>query len=149
MPEENQAVMTATEAMTKFLDLMVQEDIPGWMELWHEEAVFEYPFAPPGFPQSVSGRQAIFENFKDFPKMLKFSEFTGVRMHPMLDPDMLIVEFACRGRAVATGKPYDQRYIGVVEMRGGKIFRYRDYWNPLVFLEAFREDKEQAQEQTE
>ncbi len=137
MPEENQAVMTATEAMTKFLDLMVQEDIPGWMELWHEEAVFEYPFAPPGFPQQVIGKQAIFENFKDFPNTIKFFEFTDVRMHSTLDPDTLIVEFACRGRAVATGRAYDQRYISVVQMTGGKISRYRDYWNPLILLKAF------------
>lgn len=136
MPEENTPMLTASEAMTKFMDLMVRGDIPGWMDLWHEEAIFEYPFAPPGFPQSVSGKKAIFENFKDFPKMLKFFEFTDVRRHPTLDPDTLIIEFACRGQTVATGRPYNQRYIGVVEMRGGKIFRYRDYWNPLVILEA-------------
>jgi len=129
--------LTAQAAMTKFLDLMLQEDIPQWMELWHDEAVFEYPFAPPGLPQVVSGKQAIFENFKDFPDKIKLFKFTDVRMHPMRDPDTLVVEFACRGRAVATGKPYNQRYIAVVQMTGGKISRYRDYWNPLVFLEAF------------
>lgn len=137
MPEENTTVLSAQAAMMKFLDLMVQEDIPHWMELWHEEAVFEYPFAPDGFPQQVSGKQAIFDNFKDFPNTIKFFEFTDVQMHPTLNPDTLIIEFACRGRAVTTGKPYNQRYISVVQMADGKIARYRDYWNPLVILEAF------------
>ena len=137
MPEDSATVLTAQAAMTKFLDLMVQEDIPRWMELWAEDAVFEYPFAPPGFPQQVTGKQAIFENFKDFPKTIKFFEFTDVQMHPTLDPDTLIVEFACRGQAFATGRAYDQRYISVVQMTGGKISRYRDYWNPLILLKAF------------
>ena len=136
MAEEKTTVLTAQAAMGKFMDLILREDIPQWMELWNEDAVFEYPFAPPGFPQEVSGKQGIFENFKDFPNRIKFFEFTNVQMHPTLDPDTLIVEFAGRGQIVATGKPYNQRYISVVQMAGGKILRYRDYWNPLVILEA-------------
>lgn len=128
--------MTAQEAMTQFLELVVQADIPRWLALWSDDAVFEYPFAPPGYPSEVRGKEAISNHFKDFPDFIRFFEFTEVQMHPMLDPEMLITEFACRGEIVATGKPYHQKYIGVLEMTGGKISRYRDYWNPLVFLDA-------------
>jgi ketosteroid isomerase-like protein len=37
---------------------------------------------------------------------------------------------------VPTGKPYDQRYISVIEHRDGKIVRYVDYWNPQIVAEA-------------
>lgn len=134
--------MTAEEAMLKFRDLIIAEDIPQWLELFTEDAVFEYPFAPPGMPAEVVGKAALSENFKDFPSRLKFFEFTDVELHPTLDPDGLVIEFACRGQAVTTGKPYNQRYIGVVQMREGKIARYRDYWNPLVAIEAFRQSEE-------
>ncbi len=40
---------------------------------------------------------------------------------------------------LTTGKPYHQRYISVVQMKDGKIFRFRDYWNPLIVLEAMKE----------
>jgi ketosteroid isomerase-like protein len=129
--------MTPQEAMLKFQELILAEDIPQWMELWTDDAVFEYPFAPPGSPTELVGKQALYENFKDFPRRLKFFEFTEVQMHPTKDPDILIIEFAGRGEAVVTGKPYHQRYISVVQMRGGKIAHYKDYWNPLVVLEAF------------
>lgn len=131
--------MTAQDAMTKFWELILQEDIPQWIELFHENVVFEYPYAPPSFPQEVRGKAAMLEQFKDFPKMFHFDEFTDVRSHQTLDPDVLIVEFAGRGQVLTTGKPYHQRYISVVQMKDGKIFRYRDYWNPLVVLEAMKE----------
>lgn len=120
-------LMTAAEAMLKFQALILAEDIQQWMELWTDDAVFEYSFAPPGFPTALVGKQALYKNFKDFPSKLKFFEFTDVQMYPALDPDTLIVEFAGRGEAVSIGKPYNQRYISVVQMRGGKIARYRDY----------------------
>lgn len=125
------------ETMTRFLDLMLAGDIPHWMELWHEDAVFEYPFAPPGYPQEVSGKRALYEHFKNFPETVEFIEFTDLQMHLTRDPEILIVEFACLGRMVATGREYRQKYISVMQMSGGKILRYRDYWNPLVALEAF------------
>ncbi len=131
--------MTAQDAMTKFTELILQEDIPQWIELFHEDAVFEYPYAPPGFPQRYVGKQAMFEQFKDFPKMFRFHEFADVQMHQTLDPDLLVVEFLGRGEVLTTGKPYNQRYISVVQMKDGKIFHYRDYWNPLVVLEAMKE----------
>ncbi len=130
--------MTAQEAMTKFTELILQEDIPQWIELFHEDAVFEYPFAPPGFPQEVRGKAAMFEQFKDFPKVFHFDEFTDMQRHQTLDPDVLIVEFLGRGEVLTTGKAYHQRYISVVQMKDGKIFHYRDYWNPLVVLEAMK-----------
>ncbi len=133
--------MTAQDAMTKFADLILQEDIPQWIELFHEDAVFEYPFAPPGFPQAFRGKVVLFEQFKDFPKMFHFDEFTDVQMHQTLDSEVLIVEFSGRGKVLTTGKPYNQRYISVVQMRDGKILHYRDYWNPLIVLEAMKESE--------
>ncbi|MBL4733431.1 MAG: hypothetical protein JKY82_12710 [Rhizobiaceae bacterium] len=38
--------------------------------------------------------------------------------------------------ALNTGARYDQNYISVVRVQGGRIVHYRDYWNPLILLEA-------------
>lgn len=135
--------MTAQDAMTKFLDLILKEDIPQWMELWTEDAVFEYPFAPAGYPPALRGKDALFAHFRNFPQTITFTEFIEVEMHQTLDPNTLIVEFAGRGRMAASGKAYEQRYISVVRMRDGKIAHYKDYWNPLVVLEAFGNGEEQ------
>ena len=133
--------MTAQDAMTKFTGLILQEDIPGWIELFHDDIIWEYPYAPPGFPQELRGKAAMTERFQDFPKTFRFDEFTDMQMHQTLDSDTLIVEFLGRGEVLTTGKPYHQRYISVVQMKNGKIFRFRDYWNPLIVLEAMKESE--------
>ena len=42
-------------------------------------------------------------------------------MHQTLNPDVLIVAFSGRGKVPAMGKPYNQRYISVGQMKDGKI----------------------------
>ncbi|MCM2422638.1 hypothetical protein [Streptomyces sp. RKAG293] len=36
------------------------------------------------------------------------------------------------------GRPYNQKYISVVETPDGKISRYVDFWNPQVAAESMR-----------
>ena len=41
-----------------------------------------------------------------------------------------------KGRALETGKPYNQQYVVVAQAREGKLAHYREYWNPLIAAEA-------------
>jgi hypothetical protein len=47
------------------------------------------------------------------------------------------VELSIRGRSIPTSRPFDQSYAIIVEIRDGKLWRFREYWNPLVSIEAF------------
>ncbi|NNM62628.1 MAG: hypothetical protein HKM03_10700, partial [Steroidobacteraceae bacterium] len=49
-----------------------------------------------------------------------------------------VVEFACEGTALETGRSYNQQYVALLTFdTNGKILVYRDFWNPLVAIEAF------------
>jgi ketosteroid isomerase-like protein len=125
----------ALEVHERHLALMLDKDMPGWVDLWADDGVFEFPFAPPGFPTRLEGKEAIREYIKDYPKHIDLAAFRDVRVHPSIDPEVLVVEMLAEGRIVATGKPYEMSYIAVITVRDGKIARYRDYWNPLTALE--------------
>ena len=44
---------------------------------------------------------------------------------------------AVAGQADQTERaPYNQKYISIVEMKGGKVSLYREYWNPIVSMDA-------------
>ncbi len=73
----------------------------------------------------------------DYPRHMEIRAFSGVQVYPTVDPEVTLAEFTCEGRAVATGRPYNQSYLCLIETRGGRIVRYREYWNPLIVLEAF------------
>ena len=59
-------------------------------------------------------------------------ELTIDVVHPSSDPDLLIAEYHGRGRALATSRPYDNRYVGFWWFRGDAICRTREYYDQGV-----------------
>ncbi|MBX9616372.1 MAG: hypothetical protein K2X25_12315 [Caulobacteraceae bacterium] len=57
-------------------------------------------------------------------------------VHRSVDADTFILEFTGVGRGVASGKTYEQTYISVIRVSGGRIVHYRDYWNPNVIAQV-------------
>ena len=56
-------------------------------------------------------------------------------MHETRDPEVIVVEFVATGVVVATGRPYELRYIAVLTVRDGQLVHYRDYWDPIAAQE--------------
>ncbi|MFF4284645.1 nuclear transport factor 2 family protein [Streptomyces sp. NPDC001633] len=114
------------------LRLLLDKDIPAWVDLWAEHGVMEFPFAPPGWPQRLEGRAAIAAYMRDYPDHIDLHDFPDLRIHRTTDTGTLVVEMRGVGRMVATGGPFDMTYIAVVTVQDGRFTSYRDYWNPLA-----------------
>jgi ketosteroid isomerase-like protein len=117
--------------------LIAQRRFDEWIELWAEDGSCEFPYAPEGRPQLLQGKKAIYDYMKAYPDRIAIDSVAEMRVHPMLNPEVVAVELAIKGRALHTGRPYNQRCVIVVEAKNGKIWRYREYWNPLISIEAF------------
>lgn len=48
---EKKMTRTITDVMEQFLQSMLEKDMEKWIQLWDQDAVFEHPYAPPGFPK--------------------------------------------------------------------------------------------------
>ncbi|WP_329404087.1 nuclear transport factor 2 family protein [Streptomyces melanogenes] len=114
------------------LRLLLEKDIPGWMDLWDEEGVMEFPFAPPGWPRRLEGRQAVADYMHPYPDHIDLHGFPEVKILQTTVPETIVVEMRGVGRLVATDSPFDMTYIAVVTVHDGRITSYRDYWNPLA-----------------
>lgn len=119
---------------------LLSKDMAAWTDTFAEDAVFELPFAPPGYPQRLEGKAAIYEYVKDYAKHIDVQSFTEVRVHPTHDPAVMLVEAEVQGRVMSTGGPYQVRYVWVITEAKGKIVRQRDYWNPLAVSDALGGD---------
>ncbi|MFF4420923.1 nuclear transport factor 2 family protein [Streptomyces sp. NPDC001549] len=117
------------------LRLLLDKDIASWVGLWAEHGVMEFPFAPPGWPGRLEGREAIAAYMRDYPGHIDLHDFPDLRIHETADPGTLVVEMRGVGRLVATGGPFDMAYIAVVTVQDGQFTSYRDYWNPLAVHE--------------
>ncbi len=118
------------------LDLLLEHDMAGFAGLWAEDGVLEFPFAGPGYPKRVEGREAIREYLRDYPNLLDIREIKAKTVHETADPAVVVVEFTVAGVVVATQKPYELSYIAVITVAGGEIRTYRDYWSPLAAAEV-------------
>ncbi|MDI5964877.1 nuclear transport factor 2 family protein [Streptantibioticus silvisoli] len=117
------------------LRLLLDKDIAGWVGLWAEDGVMEFPFAPDGRPGRLEGRKAVADYMRDYPDHIDLHGFPALRIHRTTDPATIVAEMRGVGRLVKTGRPFDMTYIAVVTAQDGRITSYRDYWNPLAVLE--------------
>lgn len=129
-------VADVSAVMNALFQALIDKDMDAWHALWVDDAVNEFPFAPPNYPTVLHGKPAIREYMKDFPNTIDVISVPLLRIHQTVDPNVIVMESQIEGRTVATGGPYNMRYICVVEFRDGKIARYVDYWNPLEVAPA-------------
>lgn len=108
-----------------------------FLDMVAEDGVMEFPFALPS-ARRVEGRKALAAHLEFLAIRIEFGRVADVVKHTTDDPDVFILEFSGSGRAVATGEPFEQRYISVIRLRYGRIVHYRDYWNPLAVLRTMR-----------
>ncbi len=110
------------------------------LDMVAEDVSFEFPYAPPGAVQRLSGKAALHRYLGQISALLELGRLELVAAHHVDDGATVVVQFTAEGRGVATGKPYPQSYISVIRVESGRIVRYQDYWNPLVVLDALGAD---------
>ena len=134
--------MSATDTVEGFPAMLrrvlrIKPDVASFPDIFATDGVLELPFAPPGFKTPLTGRDAIAAHLQRASSLIKLDNLSvsQVVAHETSDSEVVVVEFAGSGHGLATGEPYDQRYISVIRARDGNIVHYTDYWNPIaVFL---------------
>jgi uncharacterized protein len=123
--------------MRAYQTLIAARNFDEWIELWADDGVCEFPYAPEGRPQRIEGKAAIYDYMTGYPERISIDGVRALRVHPMLDPRSIVAELAISGHTVDTGRPYNQHYVIFASTEGGKLTNYREYWNPLISIEAF------------
>ena len=127
---------TPGEVFTTAMTAVASGDLDGWLALCTDDVVVEFPFAPPGRPQKVVGKEAVGQYLTAYPGQIEFDEVTHLEVHQTVDPETAVIEMTATGRVKSTGAPYEMSYVVVLKTVDGRMSLYRDYWNPLVALEA-------------
>ncbi len=128
------------EAAQKYLSVVKGVSITNWMEIWAENAIVEFPYAPAQYPKRLEGKNAIYEYYKAATALFEVQREKPLVMYPSSDPLIAVFEVSMDFRILSTGKDYRQDYICVVKIRDdGRIVLYREYWDPVRVLEAFQQ----------
>lgn len=122
----------AETIMQLFTDRIMNKNYEGFLDLFDEGIVFEFPYAPDTLPQRLNGKTALKQHLDMLDTLLEIRSFTKPLIHVSAESPVFIAQYEGSGTVLADGKPYEQKYISVVEVKGGKIIRFQDYWNPLA-----------------
>ena len=134
---EDQIRERTLKVVNDYQVLIRQKRMQEWGDLWHDEGVLEFPFAPDGRQQAYRGKAVVVALMTEFMGRAELAELRYFKVHPLLNPECVMVEAGTRARFIITGRPYNQTYVFYFETREGKIWRYREYWNASTLIDAF------------
>jgi ketosteroid isomerase-like protein len=102
------------------------------------DVIIEMPFAPPGRPSRVGGREQVLALLGPqqaaFPA--RFEQVRNVVIHDTSDPEVIVVEYELAGTVLTTGNQASAPFIGVLRVRNGKTVLWREYQNVLAIAQA-------------
>jgi ketosteroid isomerase-like protein len=125
------------QALDPFFDI-VQKGLSAFVDGEHyfdaiaDDAVFEFRYNFPGWPQTVRGRANLMALYSGYGKTIGLSRGDALVVHPSTDGRVVILEYEVHGKILATGTPYDNRFVSVVTIENRKIVHWRDYMDSLA-----------------
>jgi ketosteroid isomerase-like protein len=130
---------------------MVAGEEVEFASLFAADGVLAYPFAFPGQPSELQGREAIRGYLAQISGRRAAFVMEGVDalIRETDDPEVVVTEISHHGRSTVTDAPYELKALGVIRVRDGEIVRYDDYMNPLAIASLLGRTRELATALTE
>ena len=131
----------AFTALDPFFDI-VQRGLAGHVDGDHyfdtiaDNAVFEYRYIFPGWPQKLDSRAALMALYAGYGDSILLHGADALVVHQSQDARVVILEYDVHGKIIRTGASYDNRFISVVTIENRKIVQWRDYMDSLTAMTA-------------
>lgn len=123
-----QNLQTAKE----FMSTLAAGDMDKLMNFWAEDGILEFPFYPPGTRDRVEGKSNIAEYFNGTTVKKKPFAFPITGSYPMLDPQLVLIEFEGKLQNMVTGEHYTNKYVVLFQFNeAGKVTLFREYFDSL------------------
>jgi ketosteroid isomerase-like protein len=84
----------------------------------------------------IRGRAGLVDALSGYGDNIKLESSDGLAVHRLQDPRGVILEYEVHGKTVATGVPYDNRFISVITIANKKIVHWRDHMDSLAAWKA-------------
>jgi len=120
------------ELFQAVLERLGDGGLAGCLELCSDDVEFEFPFAPPGRPERLRGRENLRRYLEPLLARTAYDEITSLVVYETDAAGTIVAEMTVRLRLLESGLTHSMRYVAVVRAEGGRIVSYRDYWNPLA-----------------
>jgi uncharacterized protein len=131
---------TPADVLAKRRHLILSGDADGFADLFAPDAVIELPFAPPGAPSRLEGRDTIREySRRVMASPMRLEDFGVTELYQTQDPEVVIAEMWVKAILSATGQSVEATSIQVFRIREGQIVLFRDFANSRVLEDIIGE----------
>ena len=132
--------ITPTDVLARRRRLTLSGDADGYAGLFAPDAVIESPFAPPGAPSVMRGREAIREYSRHvMASPLRLEEFEVAELYQTQDPEVVIAEMRTTGTLTTTGRSFAAAALHILRIREGQIVHLRQFADPRVLDDVIGE----------
>ena len=130
---------TAAELGREYLRALAAHDKAGIMALLADDFALEVPCDVAGNndkSDSWYGLEAADANYDMAFKIIADTTYVDFEVTPGKDDNVAFIE-TMGAMTMANGRPYKNRYVFRFDARDGKLFRIREYCNPVTSAIAF------------
>jgi len=118
----------------KLLGYLEVLDFDSIAELLAPDAEIQFPFGADSAPRI--GRDRIVDYLRvEMGGFVKSMKYDVEREFECADPAWTIAEYSSVG-VLTSGVCYENRYVGLLQARNGKVAIFREYFNPVRTAEA-------------
>jgi uncharacterized protein len=136
---------TPADVLARRRRLILSGDADGYADLFAPDGVIESPFAPPGAPSRLEGRETIREHSRQvLASPVRLEDFEDVELYQTQDPEVVIVEVRARATLTTTGRSVTTTSIQIFRIREGRILLFRDFANPRVLADVITEPRPES-----
>jgi ketosteroid isomerase-like protein len=107
-----------------------------YFDLLAEDVVFEYVISVPGYPRRVEGRQNIVDLYSGYGDYMELHSTDKLRVYRDREASVIVLEYEVHGKAVQTGRSYNNRFVSIVTINDRKVTHWRDYLDPVAVFDA-------------
>jgi uncharacterized protein len=107
-----------------------------YFDLLADDVVFEYIISVPGYPTRVEGRQSIIDLYSGYDSYMTVRSADNLRVHRDHAASVVVLEYEVHGESTQTGRPYNNHFVSIVTIKGGKVTWWRDYLDPVAVFDA-------------
>jgi ketosteroid isomerase-like protein len=118
------------EGLSKFVDG------EHYFDALADDVLFEFLYNFPGWPQVTRGRAELMSLYSGYGNNIRLDRGDSLAVHPSENGRVVTLEYAVHGRVLATGMPYDNRFVSIVTIENHNIVRWRDYMDSLAAWRA-------------
>jgi len=136
---------TPADVLARRRRLILNGDADGYADLFAPDGVIESPFAPPGAPYRLEGREAIREYSRHVvASPVRLEDFEVAELYQTQDPEVVIVEMRAKATLTTTGRSFAATSIQILRIREGQIVLFRDFADPRVLEDVIGQPRPES-----